>query len=62
MDYSRHDIYTYNHVGFSKFPLLIYEKNAQTGANISTFWVVLLVSVKSIEKRNQHTGTSPEIL
>ena len=37
MDYSRHDIYTCNHVGFRKIPLLISEKNARTGANISTF-------------------------
>ena len=49
MDYSRHDIYACNHVGFSKFPLLISEKNARTGANISTFGGSL-VSVKSIEK------------
>ena len=49
MDYSRHDIYTCNHVGFSKFPVLVSEKTPGQ-EQIYQLFGGSLVSVKSIEK------------
>ena len=51
MDYSRHDIYTCNHVGFRKFPLLI------SGANISTFWRFAGFSQKHLKSKSRNIVT-----
>ena len=62
MDYSYHGRHKSNHIGSTLFSLLISQNNPRTACKIINFLAHSLVSVNSIKKGNQHTGTSPGIL
>ena len=61
MDYSRHDIYTCNHVGFSKFPLLHPLEKRPDRCNLLQIYHFFLGSLVSVKSNEKVTSTQEQV-